>query len=120
MTSCLNNNPAWNKSKDFAVRIVKLYKYLNDNEREFVISKQILRCGTSIGANISEAQQGFSKPDFIYKFQIALKEAAETSYWLEILHRSEYIGSTQYDSMRKDCDELMALITSILKSAKAN
>ena len=84
------------KSKDFAIRIVKLYKYLNKNKKEYVLSKQLLKSGTSIGANVKEAIRGQSKPDFYAKMNIALKEASETEYWLEILKETEYIDVVSF------------------------
>lgn len=105
------------KSKGFALRIIALYKYLSEN-KEFVLSKQILRSGTSIGANIAEAQCAISRKDFLAKMYIAFKECSETAYWLELLYRSGYITNTQYDSLYADCDELFKLLSSITKSAK--
>ena len=106
------------KSKDFAVRIVKLYKYLCREKQEYVISKQVMRSGTSIGANIAEAQEGQSQKDFISKMSIALSEARETVYWLEILVRTEYITQLQYESINEDCRELMKLLTTIIKRSR--
>ena len=108
------------KSMDFAVRIVKFYKYLCDEKKEFVMSKQILRSGTSIGANVCEALQGFSTADFIAKLNISLKEAFETDYWLRLLHRTGYIEDNQFDSIVVDCQELIKILTSIIKSTKNN
>jgi len=106
------------KSLEFAKRIIKLYKYLCDEKREFVLSKQILRSGTSIGANIAEAECGFSRKDFLAKMYIAYKECAETGYWLELLVSSEYIGKKEYHSIKSDCDELMKMLTAITKTTK--
>lgn len=111
------NNTVLNKSKSFAIRIVKLYQYLFDN-KEFVMSKQILRCGTSIGANITEGNYAQSHADFISKMNIALKEAAETEYWLELLRDTQYITEQQFTSIHSDCSELIKLLISILKTAK--
>lgn len=111
------NNTVLNKSKTFAIRIVKLYQYLFDN-KEFVMSKQILRCGTSIGANITEGNYAQSHADFISKMNIALKEAAETEYWLELLRDTQYITEQQFTSIHSDCSELIKLLISILKTAK--
>ena len=108
------------KSADFAVRIVEMYKYLSESKREYVISKQMLRSGTSIGANVHEGEYAQSKADFLSKMSIALKEAAETEYWLGLLSRTGYIGVKQYDSMSGDCVELIKLLTSITKSTKIN
>jgi len=112
----LNKNIIKNKSFEFAIRIVNLYKYLKDEKNEFVLSKQILRCGTSIGANVNEAQQAQSKKDFLMKMNISLKECTETKYWIELLGATEYIKSEQKDSIMKDCIELEKLLTSIVKT----
>ena len=90
------------KSFDFAVRIVKLCRYLREEKKEFVLSKQLLRSGTSIGANISEAQRGQTKPDFYAKISIALKEASETEYWIRLLHATEYINNKEFSSLHSD------------------
>ena len=108
------------KSFNFALRIVKMYQYLCEQKKEFVLSKQILRSGTSIGANIREAEQGQSKADFIHKLSISLKEANETDYWLELLFRSNYIEESDYISMKADVDELLKLLVSIIKTSKMN
>ncbi len=108
------------KSKRFAIRIIKLYKYLNAEKKEFVISKQMLRSGTSIGANVKEGEYGQSTADFISKMSIALKEAAETLYWLELLVQTDYITQEQYESISSDCIELIKILTSIVKSTKSN
>ncbi len=106
------------KSLTFAKRVIKLYKYLCDEHKKFILSKQLLRSGTSIGANITEAQCGYSKKDFLFKIQIAYKECAETSYWLELLYSSEYLTQSEYDSINLDCKELMKLLSSITKTTK--
>ena len=106
------------KSMDFAVRIVKLYKHLCGEHNEYVLSKQILRSGTSIGANIREALQGQSKADFIAKMSIALKEASETEYWLELLMKTDYLTQPQYESIQSDCGEIVRLLTSIVKTSR--
>ena len=111
-------NAIRDKSKAFAIRIVKLYQYLSGTKREYILSKQLLRSGTSIGANVYEALHGQSKADFIAKLSISLKEASETGYWLEILSETGYIESREYESMKTDCDELMKILTSILKSSR--
>ncbi len=105
------------KSKKFAVRIVKLYSYLCD-KNEYVLSKQILRCGTSIGANIAEGLYAQSRQDFISKMSIALKEAAETNYWLELLHDTNFITDQQFSSLNHDCSELIRILTSTIRTAK--
>jgi len=111
-------NPVLDKSFEFSVRIVNLYKYLTSQKQEFVLSKQVLRSGTSIGANVSEAVQGFSHADFTAKISIALKEACETDYWIRLLHRTEYIENDHFKSIVSDCQELIKLLTAILKTAK--
>ena len=94
------------KSFDFAIRIVKLYKYLTDEKKEYVLSKQVLKSGTSIGANVSEAQQGQSKKDFLTKMNIALKECTETKYWIKLLQATDYINESQTKSILTNCTEL--------------
>ena len=106
------------KSKAFAIIIVGAYKYLTQDKSEFVMSKQLLRSGTSIGANVKEAIRGQSKPDFYSKLNIALKEASETEYWLEILYETEYIDKKLFDSINSDCQELIKLLVSITKTQK--
>jgi four helix bundle protein len=116
----VGGNIVFIKSKKFALRIIKLYKHLSDNKKEFVLSKQLLRCGTSIGANISEAVNSMSKKEFIAKMNISLKESAETEYWLELLRDSEYITKAEYESINNDCSEIKSLLISIIKTANAN
>ena len=106
------------KSYAFALRIIRAFKYLNQEQHEFVLSKQILRSGTAIGAMVKEAEHGQSRADFIHKMNIALKEANETEYWLMLLKDSEYIDTKSYDSMQKDCSELIKLLASIVKTSK--
>ena len=103
------------KSKNFALRIIKLYKYLtiSAENKEYVLSKQVLRSGTSIGANIKEALRGQSRPDFRAKMSIALKEASETEYWLELLHDTDYLTDDQFVSIYQDNLELKKLLSSI-------
>ena len=112
----LNKNIVKEKSFDFAIRIVKLYKYLMEEKKEFVLSKQVLRSGTSIGANINEAQQAQSKKDFLMKMNIALKECTETRYWIDLLSATDYINQEQKISIINDCIELEKLLTSIVKT----
>jgi len=112
------NNVLIDKSFDFAVRIINLYKYLNETKKEYVLSKQLLRCGTSIGANISESQQAQSRKDFISKLSIALKEANETVYWLKLLYKTQYLKQKEYDSIEKDIVEIIKILTSIIKTTK--
>ena len=104
------------KSKIFAIRIVRLYQYLSTDKKEFVLSKQLLRSGTSIGANLSEAIYGISEKDFLSKINISLKECAETKYWLELLFNTDYLTQSQYDSIDTDCTELIKLLTAISKT----
>ena len=105
-------------SLEFAVRIVNLNKYLRLNKKEFVISAQVLRSGTSIGANIAESQMAQSTPDFISKLYIALKEANETKYWLDLLLRTEYVTDEQYRSLNKDLRVMIGLLVTIIKKVK--
>lgn len=111
-------SPLRNKSYAFALRIIKLYKYLVSENKEYVLSKQLLRSGTAIGALISEAKFGQSKPDFISKMNIALKEANETDYWLSLLKDSDYIDEKQYKSIQKDVNELISMLVSTVKTLK--
>ena len=111
-------NIVMDKSKAFAIRVIKLYKYLCDSKNEYVLSKQILRSAISIGANIKEAQCGQSKKDFLAKMYIAYKEANETEYWLELLHESNILESNIFESLYKDNYELLSLLTSIIKNLK--
>ncbi|WP_301060096.1 four helix bundle protein [uncultured Muribaculum sp.] len=107
------------KSKSFALRIIKMYNYLCDEKKEYVMSKQVLRSGTSIGANIAEAFYAQSEADFIAKLYISRKEAGETIYWIELLKESSYLGCDEADSMIKDCDELLKILTSSIKTMKS-
>lgn len=113
-----NSNAAVEKSFEFAVRIVNLCKFLRNEHKEYVLSKQLLRSGTSIGANVSEAQRGQSKADFTSKMNIALKEANETQYWLKLLYRTEYLSKTQFDSLDRDVYELLSILTAICKTSR--
>ena len=112
------DNPLLEKSSKFASRIVKLYQYLLKEKHESIISKQIIRSGTSIGANANEAIYGISKADFIAKLQISLKETAETEYWLRLLVLSEYITEAEGDSLINDCLEIKRILISSLNTAK--
>jgi len=107
-----------NLSLDFALRIVILYKYLCDEKSEFVMSKQLLRCGTSIGANIAESEHAQSTADFISKLYIALKEANETKYWLTLLYKAEFLSETEYESMMKDLRIIIGTIVNTIKKIK--
>ena len=106
------------KTEAYSTRIIKLYQYLQEKKHELVISKQILRSGTSIGANTAESRNAQSTPDFIHKLSIALKEADETSYWLKSLYGGEYLTRKQFDSMFDDNEEIIKLLTSIIKTMK--
>lgn len=106
------------KSFAFAIRIVNLYKHLNKSKQEFVLSKQLLRSGTSVGANVAEAEQAQSTPDFISKMSIALKEASETKYWIKLLASTHYLTETEATSILNDCVELEKILVSIVKSSK--
>ena len=116
----MRNSIAHTKAKAFAVRIVKFAQFLQNEKKENVLSKQILRSGTSIGANLHECINAQSKADFISKLQIALKEANETDYWLEIFFESEIIDRQMYDSLHSDLNELISLLVSSIKTAKDN
>ena len=108
------------KSKEFALRIIRLHRYLCDDKKEFVLSKQLLRSGTSIGANVKEAIRGQSKADFGAKMNIALKEASESEYWIELLSESEYLSISESESILSDCRELIRILTSIVKTTFNN
>ena len=116
----MKENILIDKSVDFASRIIKLCKYLEEKQKEHIISKQIIRSGTSIGANINEAQYGNSKADFISKLHISLQETAETEYWLRLLFKSEYIDKKLFESLLDDCLELKKLLISSINTAKKN
>ena len=114
----MENNVIHTKSLDFAVRIVRLGRHLQDECHEYIICKQIIRSGTSIGANVRESHNAQSSADFISKLTIALKEADETQFWLEVLKRSDIIGNKMYESLNTDVNELIAILTSIIKTTK--
>jgi len=105
-----------NKSEEFAVRVVKLYQHMCDTYHSYELFRQILRCGTSVGANIAEAEYAISKKDFLSKMYIALKECAETVYWLDLLYKTDYLSKKQFESLREDCLELRKLLASITKT----
>ena len=113
-----DKNIVKDKTMAFAIRIVNLYHYLKNEKSEYVISNQLLRSGTSIGANYRESQNASSKKDFISKINIALKEANASEYWLELLYKTEYVSQTQYISISSDCDEIVRLLSAILKTSK--
>jgi len=114
-----NENVIRDKSFQFAVRIVRLYQHLANTKNEYVLSKQLLRSGTSIGANVAEAQQAQSKADFVSKTAIALKEATESKYWIELLHATDYLSQAECDSILGDCIALEKMLTAIVKSSKS-
>jgi len=114
----MKENVVKDKSFGFAIRIVKLSKYLVEQKREFVLSKQILRSGTAIGALIRESEHAESKADFIHKLSIALKEANETDYWLDLLYKTDYLEEKQHQSIKTDILELIKLLISIIKTSK--
>lgn len=118
MERITRDNPVLEKSKSFALRIIKLYKFLRDERSEYVMSKQILRSGTSIGANARESIYAQSSADFYTKLYYSLKEASETAYWLELLYESDYIDEASYTSIYRDCTELIKILTAITKHYK--
>ena len=113
-------SPLQQKSRDFAIRIINCYKYLTEQKHEQVMSKQLLRCGTSIGANTRESKNAQSRMDFLNKLNIALKEADETEYWLDLLHETKYIDDNIYNSLNNDCIELIKMLTAIIRKIKDN
>lgn len=116
----MKENVLGQKAYAFALRMIKLYQYMAQEHREYILSKQILRSGTSIGANIEESIHAQSKIDFIHKLSIAQKEASETNYWLRLLRDSGYLNLNLSDSFLSDCDELQRLLTASIKTAKSN
>ncbi len=108
------------KSFAFAIRIVRLYQYLCDTRKEYVLSKQLLRSGTSVGALIRESEQAESRPDFIHKLGVAQKEINETIYWLELLRATDYLGELEFKSISQNALEIIKILTSIIKSTKSN
>ena len=115
-----NENAIETKSFDFAIRIVKLYQYITNDKKEFVLSKQLLRSGTSIGANVAEAERAQSQADFYAKMSIALKEANETDYWLRLLYKTDYLSENEFNSIDKNISEIIALLVSITKTVKTS
>lgn len=114
----MSDNVVVTKSKAFAVKIIHLYQFLSSDRREFVLSKQLLRSGTSIGANVREAVNAYSKKEFAAKMSIALKEAGETAYWLELLVETDYLSKEQFQMIYPDAQELLRLLTAIVKTSK--
>jgi four helix bundle protein len=114
----IKDNRVVDFSMDFAGRIVKMYRYLTSEHKEYVLSKQLLRSGTSIGANVREAIYAQSTNDFISKMSISMKEVSETEYWLELLHRTNYLDDQQFISIKNDCSQIAKIIISIIKTSK--
>ena len=112
------NQTVAEKSFAFSIRIVNAYKHLTTEQKEHVMSKQLLRCGTSIGANVAEAQQAQSRADFLSKLSISLKEASETNYWLRLLYATGYLSDMEFHSLIADCQELEKMLTVIIKTTK--
>ena len=104
--------------RSFAIRIVNLYKYLKEERGEYIMSKQVFRSGTSIGANVFEGKNAQSRPDFSSKMNIALKEATETGYWLDLLHETKFINDEMFESIVDDCNKIIAILTKIVKATK--
>jgi len=113
------DDPLTDKSYQFAIRVVKLSKFLQQDKKEYILSKQVLRSGTAVGALISEAEFGQSKADFTNKMSIALKEANETKYWLSLLMDTGFISKNQYSSLQTDCKELIAMLVATVKTSKS-
>ena len=111
-------NNIYELARDFAIRIVNMYKYLVENNREYIMSKQLFRSGTSIGANVFEGKNAQSRPDFASKMSIALKEATESAYWIDLLHETKYITDSEFQSVSQDCSRIIAVLTKIVKSSK--
>ena len=116
----MKENPIISKSESFAINIVNLYKEITTEKNEYVLSKQLLRSGTSIGANAAEAVRGQSSADFYAKMNISLKEASETQYWLNLLYKTDYINIEKYEKINNDCEELIRILVSITKKQKDN
>jgi len=114
-----DESPLCVQSKAFALRVIRLYRHLSEKRKEFVLSHQILRSGTSIGANVREAVQAQSRADFVSKLSIALKEGSETEYWLELLSESAFITAHQSESMMKDLESLQKMLTASIKTARS-
>ena len=104
------------KSRNFSIRIIRLYQYLCEDRKEYILSKQLLRAGTSIGANIAESECAISKRDFLSKIYIAFKESNETLYWLDLLHETSYLTEQEYESIKRDCEELRKILSATTKT----
>lgn len=113
----MKENTVQQKSINFAIRVVKLYKYLKEQKSEYILSKQLVRSGTSVGANVSEAQRAQSKADFSAKMYVALKEAEASSYWILLLKEAGFLTDKEFDSMDKDCEELIKMLAAITKTS---
>ena len=111
-------NDIYEITRSFAIRIVNMYKYLKEEKGEYIMSKQVFRSGTSIGANAHEGRNAQSKADFTNKMNIALKEATETGYWLDLLHETKYLNDETFNSIINDCNRIIAVLTKIVKSSK--
>ena len=116
----MKENIIKNKSFDFAIRIIKLFQYLQKEKNEYILSKQLLRSGTSVGAMVRESEHAESKADFVHKMAIAQKEINETIYWLELMKATDYLNQTQFETINNDALEIIRLITSIIKTTKTN
>ncbi len=115
----MKENVLKTKSFQFAIRIINLFKYLKTTHGEYIVSKQVIRSGTAVGALIREAEYAESTKDFIHKFSVGLKEANETRYWLDLLNATEYLDDKMYKSLGDDCDELLKLLTATIKTSKS-
>ena len=116
----MENNTVAEKSIAFSIRLIKIYKILTQDRKEYILSKQLLRSGTAIGALIREAEHGQSKADFLNKMNIALKEANETDYWLLLLYKGKFLNEKEYQSIIEDCTELLKMLIKIVKTTKEN
>ncbi len=116
----MKENVIANKSFDFGVKIVRVCRKLTEEKKELVLSRQLLKSGTSIGANVEEAAGGFSRKDFNAKFQIAYKEAKETKYWLRLLYAADYLDKSDFEPLLTDTEEILKILVSILKTSKSN
>ena len=112
----MEDNVIKRKSRDFAIDIIRIYQWLCEEKHEYVMSKQVLRSGTSIGANVAEGVRAQTKPDFYAKMSIALKEASETSYWLDIIHATDYLPDEMFNDLNDKCEELLSILTAITKN----
>ena len=114
----MEDNVIKRKSRDFAIDIIRTYQWLCEEKHEYVMSKQVLRSGTSIGANVAEGVRAQTKPDFYAKMSIALKEASETSYWLDIIHATDYLPDEMFTDLNDKCEELLSILTAITKNQR--